>query len=243
MSHFQKRFFLLKQSSFFLYMIASFFAAMGNGLGYIAMSWIVVSHHNDVTSMAILMACFWGPNVILGPFAGVLADRLSRKWIIIFSNFVRALIFIFFSFYLRHHFNAITIYCMMFLIGVAFSAFFSSAMAFMRELVAEKNLMYANSAVDIIYEIGNVLGMGCAGLLIAYTSSEIAILINGITFLVATVAVLLIPKKALCHATGRIHQKIHLMDDFYHGLRYLFQKKQLVSIYIIQLLIFLRFLI
>ena len=238
MSHFQNRFNLLKRPPFLLYMIAFFFAAIGNGLGYIAMSWIVVSRHGSVTAIAILMACFWAPNVILGPLMGVFADRLPRKWIIIISNLFRASIFIVFSIYLKDHFHVNTVYLMMICNGTAFSAFFSSAMAFMRELVPEKDLMYANSTVDILYEVGNVIGMGFAGFLIAWTSSETAILINGIAFLIATLCIFMIPKKALCHGTGRIKAKIRFLKDFKDGLLYLFQRKQLMSIYTIQLLIF-----
>lgn len=242
MSHIQKRLALLKRPPFLLYMLGFLFAAIGNGLGYIAMSWIVVSYHNSVTAMVILMASFWAPNVVLGPLMGVLADRLSRKWIIISSNFFRAIIFIFFSFYLKHHFHVATVYWMMFFTGVAFSAFFSSAMSFMRELVPEKDLMYANSTVDIIYEVGNVIGMGFAGFLIAWTSAETAIFINGLTFLIATISMLLISKKALCHGNESVKNKIRLFNDYYLGLRYLFQRKQLMSIYTIQLLIFITFL-
>lgn len=242
MSHFQKRLALLKQPPFLIYMIGFMCAALGNGLGYIALSWIVVSHHGGVTAMAILMACFWGPNVILGPLMGVLADRVSRKWMIAISNSVRAIIFIGFSVYLRYHINVNLIYLMTLATGVAFSAFFSCAFAFSRELVAQKDLMYANSTIDIIYESGNVIGMGMAGLLIAFSSIETVILINGITFVIAAISMLLIPKKALCHGGSRVTQKIQLRKDFQEGLSYLLQRKQLLCIYTIQILLLIIYL-
>src|SRR3990167_8475817 len=113
MSHFHRRLQLLKNPPFLIYMIGWFAAAFGNGLGYIAISWIVITHHSNVVAIAILMACFWAPNILLGPFMGVLADRISRKKIIIVSNAMRACIFIFFSLYLRNHFYVITVYALM----------------------------------------------------------------------------------------------------------------------------------
>lgn len=242
MSHFQKRIQLLKRPAFLSYMIGIFAAAFGNGMGYIAMSWIVVTRHSDVSAIAILMACFWGPNVFLGPFMGVLADRLSRKLIMLISNFVRAAIFIIFSFYLRSHFNVSAVYAMMFCIGISFSAFFSCVFGFMRELVPEKELMYANSTIDIVYEAGNMIGMGLAGLLIAWTSEQTAILINGVAFIIATASMFFIPKAELLHAGERIIQKIKLFQDFQDGLIYLFKNKKLIILYVIQLLIFMTFL-
>lgn len=241
MSHFRKRIDLLKRPSFFSYMVGFLFAAIGNGLGYIAMSWIVITYHSNVTAMAILMACFWGPNVLLGPFMGVLADRFPRKWLIVISNAIRAILYIGFSLYLKNHFNVNTVYFLMLCTGIAFSIYYSSAFGFMRELVHEKELMYANSTIDIVYEIGNVVGMGCAGLLIAWTSAETAILLNGIAFVIATITVLIIPKKSLCYGGEKAKQVIRFVSDFRDGMRYLLMRKKLMSIYLIQLLIFMTF--
>src|SRR3990167_1208762 len=233
---------LLKYPPFLAYAIGSFAAAFGNGLGYITNSWVVVSNHNDVVAMAILMACFWGPNVILGPFMGVLADRFSRKKMIIFSNAARAGVFIAFSFYLRNHFHVGVVYVMMLCVGTAFSAFFSSAMAFTRELVPEEKLIYANSVIDINYEVGNVLGLGLAGLLIFATSAPTAIFINGIAFVIALVTMFFIPQHALCHGGQRTPQPMRIIADFREGLSYLGSDKKLILTYALQLLIMLTFL-
>lgn len=242
MSHFQKRFALLKRPSFLAYIIGFFSAAVGNGLGYVALSWIVVTYHDKVSAMAILMGCFWGPNIILSPFMGVLADRLPRKWIMFISNLVRSTIYIVFSFYLRNHFSLNTVYAMMLLIGASFSAFFASSSAFTREVVPEKELLNGINIIDIAYEMGNMIGMGCAGLLIAWTSPETAILINGIAFVIATVSLLFIPKKSLCNVAKEKPLKIQLIRDFKEGLQYLIDRKKLFSIYTIQLLIFVTYL-
>ncbi|OGT41337.1 MAG: hypothetical protein A3F13_01365 [Gammaproteobacteria bacterium RIFCSPHIGHO2_12_FULL_40_19] len=242
MSHFRKRFALLKRPAFLAYVISFFSAAIGNGLGYIAMSWIVVTHYSSVTAMAILMACFWGPNILLGPFMGVLADRLPRKWLMFTSNLIRACVYITFSFYLRSHFHVATVYWMMFCSGVSFSAFYACASAFTRELVPPKELLYAVSIIDIIYEMGNMIGMGFAGLLIAWTSPETAVLVNGIAFIIATSSMLFIRKKPLHHVKVSKGKKAKFMRDFQDGLRYLIQRKKLLSIYTIQLLIFITYL-
>ena len=131
---------------------------------------------------------------------------------------------------------------MMFCVGISFSAFFSSVYGFMRELVPAKDLMYANSMIDMIYETGNLIGMGSAGLLIAWTSTETAIFINGIAFLIATVTMIIIPKKVLIHGGKKSIQKIRIIKDFHDGLLYLWNRKKLMSIYTIQLLIFITYL-
>ena len=158
------------------------------------------------------------------------------------SNAVRACVLIGFSLYLMRHFHANTIYLLMLCIGISFSAFFSSAFAFMRELVPAEELMYANATIDSIYEIGNLVGMGGAGLLIAWTSDTTAILINGLTFLIATASMFFIPKSALRHGAVETRKKIAMISDFKEGLNYLHKNKKLILVYTIQLLIFMTFL-
>lgn len=240
--HFRKRIELLKRPAFLYFSLGCFFAAIGNGLGYIAMSWIVVSHYSSVESMAILMACIWGPNVFIGPFMGVLADKLRRKTLVTLSAFIRALIFILFSIYITHHFNVTLIYIMMIFIGIAFSAHYAAMSGFVRELVSPDDLMYANATIDIAYEAGNVIGMGFAGLIIAWLSAESAILINGFSFLIAAFFIFIIPRKALVHGKEYVRKKIKLWGDFVTGLKYLQKQQKLMLIYIIQLLIFIIFL-
>lgn len=241
MSHYKKRIALLKQRSFLAYALGLFFSALGNGLGYIALSWLVVSQHSSASAIAILMASFWAPNIVFGPLMGVLADRYSRKWIITLSNFARGAIFIGFSIYLIHYFSVTMIYSMMFFTGIAFSAFSATAFAFIRELVPEEDLVYANSTIDIAYEIGNVVGMSLAGLIIAVTSSEFAVFINGITFMIATVCLLFIPRKTPLPRARKSVPKMRIVQDFKDGINYIAAKRALMAIYILQLLIMVTF--
>ena len=241
MSHFKKRISLLKQRPFLAYALGFFFSAFGNGLGYIALSWLVVSQHSSVGAISILMASFWAPNILLGPLMGVLADRLSRKWIMALSNFVRCAIFIGFSIYLTHYSSVTVIYSMMVFNGIAFSAYSATAFAFVRELVPEEDLMYANSTIDIAYEIGSVLGMSLAGIIIAVTSSEFAVFINGVTFMIATVCLLFIPTKTPFQSAKEFMPKIRILKDFKDGINYLIQRRRLMVIYTIQLLIMVTF--
>lgn len=238
MSHFKKRIELLKNLPFLAYLVSCLFASFGNGLGYISMSWLVVSHHNSVAALTLLMICFWGPNILLGPFMGVLADRLSRKTIIVISCLLRAIIFIGFGDYLLHYPSLGAVYCMMALIGICFSAFFSTVFAFTRELVPPGKLIYANATIDMAYEIGNVVGMGSAGIIIGMSSIETAILINGLAFLFVTLATIVIPKSALRYSKQQKTPKLKLLHDFKQGLKYIIHRRQLMAVYVIQMLIF-----
>lgn len=237
-----KRLALLQQPPFAIYLIGQFFSAVGNGCGYIAMSWVVISRHPSVIAMSILLGCFWGPSILLGPVMGVLADRFSRKWLLMLSNIVRAMIFIAFSIYLTEHFQVSVVYTMMLCVGASFSLFIATVFGFLRELIAPDDLMYANNLIDITYEVGNSIGLGIAGFMIAWVSAPSVIFINGLAFVIAVACMFFIPKSALRYQTKTEKRKMHVLKDMRDGFTYVFYNKKLVVIYTVQLLIFISYL-
>lgn len=233
-----KRLQLLAKPSFRWYAISCLLATLGGGLSYITMSWLILQADNSVSSIAALMLCFWVPMVLLGPLLGVVADRYSRKWLMVFANGLRAVILIAFGICLRYHLSATMIYVLMAILGACFSVYLPAALALIREVVDRDDLLYANSTIDIAYELGNVVGMGSAGIIVAVFSGPTAILISGILFVFCTVALFMVrikmktPEKPSCEPVTT-----QLINDFRLGLDYLASNSQLIIIYCVQLLI------
>ncbi len=191
MSHFAQRFALFKDLSFCCFMISIISAAFGMGLSYVTTSWLVVQNAPATQSatvfpVAILMICFWLPGAVFGPFMGVFVDRYSRKKAILIANGGRALLWIGFGLYFFHSISNQWLYILGALSGILLSLYMPAAMAYIREIVAEKHLLHANANIDMAYEIGNVVGMGSTGLWLIWFPPESSILINGICFLIAT---------------------------------------------------------
>ena len=227
---------LLAIPAFRWYVISCLLATFGGGLSYIAMSWLILKANDSVSAIAILMLCFWGPNVVLGPLLGVVADRYSRKWLMVASNGIRALLLMGFGVTLHYHLSAHLIYALMALLGVCFSIYLPAAIALVREIIPEEDLLYANSTVDIAYEVGNVVGMGSAGLFIALFSMPTAILINGIIFVSCTLTLMMVRVKSAPLLAG-----FNIYNDFKEGFRYLLERPKLIIIYCVQMLILVGF--
>lgn len=234
-----KRLELLGIPAFRWFVMSCVLATFGGGLGYVAMTWLLLQSDNSVGAVAILMCCFWGPNILLGPFAGVIADRYSRKWITVISNGMRAILLIGFSPYLIGEHAALLIYILTFVMGLFFSLYFPAAQALLREIVPEQDLLYANSVLDIAYEVGNVVGMGSAGFFVAWFSVSTAVLCNGIIFFMSALA--------MARVKGRIvrvldhSMKAAFFQDFLAGLRYLAERPGLLVVYTMQLMLMVSF--
>lgn len=237
---FSKQRSLFKNKSFRYFTISCALAMFGNGLTYIIMTWMLMQFNPSVVSTAILMACFWLPNVLLGPFLGVLADRYNRQSMLLFTNGLRT--FCLLSFALIAYQNQVSSYAIYFLatiLGTLLAAYIPAAMTFVRELVDEGDeLLYANAMVDTAYEIGAVLGMGGAGLILATTSFATCFVINALCYLLATIFLWIIPYRAI-KTPSKISETF--IQQFVQGGRYLVNKTPLLLIYLVQGLFFISY--
>lgn len=226
---------LFKNRAFALFTLSCGLAMFGNGLTYIIMVWTLMRFSPSVTSTALLMTCFWLPNVLLGPFFGVIADRANRKKLLILVNGLRALCLFGFAFLAASALNALAVYLLALIIGTLLSIYIPLAMTFVRELVSKKDLLYSNATVDIAYEFGAVLGMGGAGVILATTSSVWCFIINGCCYLVAMVLVF-----GIAYRRERDEEDCResLLQEFIQGGRYILAHPPILLIYMVQGLFF-----
>jgi MFS family permease len=235
MSHFKDRIDLFKNKSFRNYVISCTMAMFGNGLTYIAMTWLLVRNNNQVAAVAILMTCFWLPTIVLGPMMGVVVDKFDRKKILQFCNLSRAIILSCFWLLFQGDPPDLAIYMLSLLTGCVLALYIPAAMTLVREVVDKKDLLYANASVDMAYEIGAVTGMGASGLIMALTSVHTTFLINAICYFFATITLCLVQSKQ------RKPEHMSVWSDFVLGMRYLLNHPRLQVIYLIQMFFFVSY--
>lgn len=229
---------LFKNPSFRAYFFACMLAMFGNGLTYIIMIWVLMQFKASVGSTAILMACFWLPNILFSPFFGVIADRTGRQKMLLLSNGSRAVILLLFAWFSQYYLSAFSVYCLAVLVGCVLSAYIPAAMTFIREIMPREQMMYANAMIDIAYEMGAVVGMGGAGLILAVSSIPFCFLLNGMCYLFAT---LLIYRIQYQRNEEVAENKESFFHQLKHGWDYLSQRASLMLIYVVQALIFVSY--
>src|ERR1041384_5949097 len=115
---------------------------MGDWFDTVAVYTIALKLTGSTRSVALIMVARFLPTVVLGPLAGVIADRFSRRAIMIGSDIVRAIVVLGFLF-LRRPDQMWLVYVLT-VFQLAFSTFFEPAktaaipsIVFDRELVAD----------------------------------------------------------------------------------------------------------
>ncbi|NCX93841.1 MAG: MFS transporter [Gammaproteobacteria bacterium] len=205
MNNFQKRFSQLKQQPFRWFLMSTLFGSIGGGSSYICLTWIVTSNAHALLNTAILMLGFWLPSIVIGPFAGSIVDHFPhRKLIASLVLFTRAVLYISFAlfYFLRHETPPpIMAYLTAVVSGICLSFYSPTLMRYVREIIPIEDMIYANSTLDIAYEIGNMIGMSLSALVIALTSPIATVGITGVLFAIAGLSFLRMKPHAIKRTT------------------------------------------
>jgi len=162
--------------------LSQIFGQTGDWLNLIALFALVGSGSNPATAIAFVLSLHYLCPFLLGPFAGMAADRFDRRTILIVSDAIRipiALAFIWFG-----H-SPIAVYL---LAGLQYSAgafFEPTRTALTQELAEGRELLAANSLGMATYGASGFVGMFAGGLLITAFGTTVCFVVNALTFAIS----------------------------------------------------------
>ena len=85
---------LLKNYTFMLFFLGNIISLIGFGLNLIAVSWMVLEKTGSEYALGKIMAAATMPGLILAVFAGVIFDKVNRKWLLVFLDIFRMFVVI-----------------------------------------------------------------------------------------------------------------------------------------------------
>lgn len=181
----------------------------------------------DTALMALIEALFAIPGVLFGPLAGVVADRFSRKWIIVAADFIRGLLYSLMGAMLFFDvFPFWLIYPLAVLVGVCGSFFGPAISSSVPDIVPKEDLSKANSARSFSSSATQLVGSSLGGLLYSWLKAPLLILINGFSFLYAA-ATQIFMKIPLVR---RDAEKKHFIREMVEGAKYTFGSRGIRTI-------------
>ncbi|MEO6849239.1 MAG: MFS transporter [Mucilaginibacter sp.] len=157
--------------------------------------------------------------IIFSPFAGVLADRMSRKTILYLTHFIRMAIVACLPFVDQEW----QIYVLVFLLNV-FNAFFTPTYrAVIPQVVDHANYRQAVGLSTATFQILGVLGPGLAGILAVWFGARDIFFIDAVSFVIAAILILMLPATKLQHAIKKNEKAFTAWHDAIKGIRLLFK--------------------
>ncbi|WP_089774534.1 MFS transporter [Ruania alba] len=183
----------LRQFNYRLWFAGALVANIGTWMQRIGQDWLVLTELSDDSGIAvgIVTGLQFVPSVLLTPYAGVLADRLDkRKLLIVTQGAMGALAAALGLLVLLGHAELWHVYIFALLLGIASAFDVPARQTFVSELVPTGGLPNAVALNSASFNAARMIGPAVAGLLIAAFGPGWVFLINAVSF-AATIAAML----------------------------------------------------
>lgn len=151
--------------NFTLMVIGQIISLFGNAMLRFTLSLYVLETTGSATIFGTILAISIIPTIILSPLGGILADRISRRHIMIVLDFVTALLTFGFSLTITQDINVIMIGFVMIVLSIIQACYQPAVQASIPLLACEDNLMKANGIVVQVNALANLLGPILSGIL------------------------------------------------------------------------------
>jgi MFS family permease len=227
-----------------LFLLGRAMSIFGTAVYTFAMGLYVLKLTGSGLSFATTLVLGVLPAVLINPFAGVLADKINKKLIVVTMDALSGSLLIGLFLYTgTGELTLLAIYISTFAI-TAFTTIFNASMeSGIPNMVTEDNLMNINSVSKIIDSVSQILGPMIGGIIFLAADIRMFILINGLSFLFSAGLEVFIDFELNCKEPEekRNITEINFLEYIKDALKYMLGQQQIIGLFII--FVFLNFFI
>jgi MFS family permease len=166
--------------------VRRFFAAhlqsqLGTGAAYVALLLVAYHRLHSAWAITVVLLADFIPGIVLSPVCGALADRMSRRWIAVAADLVRAAAFI--ALALTSSFVATVALAL--LAGVGTAVFNPALESALPSLVAPSERSRATALYGVVNNLGITVGPALTAVLTLFSGPSLVLGLNGATFAVS----------------------------------------------------------
>ena len=203
---------------------------IGTWMQRTAQDWFVLTEltDNDAAAVGVTMALQFGPALVIGPFAGVIADRMSGRRLLAMTQVAQALLALTLGLLIVFGIAELwMVYLLALGLGVATAIDAPARQTFVGELVSTADLPNAVALNSTSFNTARLIGPAVAGLLTVLVGAGWVILINVVTYAVMLVALGMLRADALhpMKKQGRGPGQLRA------GIRYVARRADLVVVF------------
>lgn len=158
---------------------------VGTWMQRIAQDWLVLTEltDDDATAVGVTMALQFGPQLLLLPVTGLVADRMDRRKLLMITQIAMSILGLgMAAVTLTGVVNVWMVFGFALALGIAAAFDAPARQAFVGELVPTTHLSNAVALNSASFNAARLVGPAVAGLLVASIGAGWVFLINGITF-------------------------------------------------------------
>ena len=203
---------------------------LGDWLDSIALFTLLLSLTGSGQAVGLLLVAQFLPGALVGPFAGIVVDRMPRRMVLIFSDLGRALL-VLLLLLVRGPGDIWLAYTVVGLKVVLTSFFEPARSAITPDLCVPGELVAANAISGATWSAMLALGAALGGLVVGTLGVQASFLIDAVSYLMSAALIVTVRVRGDREAAGRgpeaqpapISQALHELAE---GLRYIFTHRE-----------------
>src|ERR687895_476315 len=204
---------LLRNARFLRLWIGQGTSFVGDAVSMVALVVLVVEITGSASAVGGALVAGLLPT-IASPLAGVVADRIERRVVLVASDLARAVLVLGLVFAR----DLATIYILIFLMGLARTIFNPTVRAAFPSVVGGGDLTRANALIAGTFSTSIMVGPALGGLLVASIGVDAAFLADAVTYLVSAILLSTVP---LPHPRRESEGEAGFVRDLQSGFGYL----------------------
>lgn len=208
---------------------------LGDWFNTIALYTIILNLTGSGRDIGLLMVARFLPSFVFGPMSGVLADRFSRRTIMIVSDLLRALVVLGFLFVRRA--DQLWIIYLLTVMQLALSTFFEPAKtAAIPSIVSDRELVAANAISSVTWSIMLTMGAAIGGVITGWFGTDTSFILDALTYLLsaALIASVRLPKRAPREKRKLTFGRALGITETVEGARYVKRRPRVLALLLVK---------
>lgn len=178
----------MKNKNFTIVVIGQIISLFGNAIQRFCMSLYILDLTGSATIFSRILAISTIPYILFASIAGLLADTVNRKKIMVYLDFFSAGLMAIYSIILiSGRDNIIIVGSVMFMLSTIYTLYSPSVTACIPQIVEKDKLATANGIIQQVGAIVNLVGPIVAGLLYSFIEIKTIVIINAISFFISAI--------------------------------------------------------
>jgi MFS family permease len=193
---------------------------LGDWLNSIAIFTLILSLGGSGLALGTVMMAKLLPIFFVSPIAGVVVDRMNRKWVMILSDLARFVVVLGFLFVTSP--EELWLVYTLAALEIALAGFFEPARsALLPSVVDRRDLVAANALSGSTWSVMLALGAALGGVVVSLLGTRAAFILDAFTFLVSASFIFRVRLPA-ARGTAALEEKTRTgIANFMDGLRYI----------------------
>ena len=208
---------------------------MGDWFDTIALYTIILNLTGSGRAVGLLLVARFVPSFLVGSLSGVVADRFSRRSIMIVSDLLRAVVVLGFLFVRRA--DQLWIIYFLTVVQLALSTFFEPAKtAIIPSLVSDRELIAANAISSVTWSAMLTLGAAIGGVVTGWFGTDVAFILDALTYLLsaALIASVRVPKRQPREKSKLTVGRALGITQTIEGARYVIRRPRVLALLLVK---------